>query len=103
MAIHQKNTKPVNKAGKKVVFSTGVFKALSNVECFRIFRSLVKHGKLSVRDIAKILETSDSLAIKYIEELKTGGILAKRKEDRIIYYYLNLKNKEIAAAKVILF
>ena len=102
MKTHSSKTKRPVRAKKESFRLTIIFNILSNVNRFRIFRSLIKHDKLTGRDIAKILKISNSLASQHLRKLETSGILVKKKAGRTAYYSLNPRNQSVMAVRIAL-
>jgi len=73
-----------------------IFNILSNVNRFRIFSSLVRRGQLTLSEIAKILNISESLVGKHLKKMELCGALRQAKEDQATYYLINVGNKSVA-------
>lgn len=69
-----------------------VFKALSDVNRYRIFHILAEHPKISVSNIAQILNISTSLASIHLKVLFQAKLLSKEKVGKNVYSKLNTKN-----------
>jgi DNA-binding transcriptional ArsR family regulator len=70
-----------------------IFKILGDTNRYRIFEMLVKHPKLSVGDMAKILRISVPLSSQHLKILELAKILHKEKEGQKVYYKLRIDNK----------
>lgn len=68
------------------------FKVLSDVNRYRIFRILVQKPKLSVSDIAHILQISLPLASQHIKILTHASLLQKERVGKRIYTKLEHGN-----------
>jgi DNA-binding transcriptional ArsR family regulator len=74
-----------------------VFKVLSDVNRYRIFRLLVDQPKLSVGDIAQILDISLPLASQHIKILTQSGLLQKERHGKKILAKLEHGNPFVQA------
>ena len=70
----------------------GVFKVLSDVNRYRIFRLLIEQPKLSVSDISQILDISLPLASQHIKKLTDSDLLQKERDGKKIFTRLKHKN-----------
>lgn len=68
------------------------FKALSDLNRYRIFRILVQQPKLTVSDIALILDISLPLASQHIKILTQANLLQKERNGKQIYSKLEHDN-----------
>lgn len=74
-----------------------VFKAISDVNRYRIFRILVDQPKLSVGDVAQILNISLPLASQHIQILKQCNLLKKERQGKKIFTKLEHNNPFVKA------
>ena len=70
-----------------------IFKILGDTNRYRIFEMLGTQSKLSVSDIAKILEISTPLASQHLKILEQAGMLEKQKQGQKVYYKLRTDNR----------
>lgn len=70
-----------------------IFKILGDKNRYRIFETLGKYPKLSVSDIAKILNISIPLSSQHLKILEQGNMLVKEKVGQKVYYKLKSDNK----------
>ncbi len=73
------------------------FKVLSDVNRYRIFRLLAQQPKLSVSNIAKILNISLPLASQHIKALTQMNLLQKKKEGKKVFPKLEESNPFVQA------
>jgi len=76
---------------------------LSNVNRFRIFRSLWQHNQLTSQEIIQILQISPSLATQHLDKLESKGILLRNNSQSEIYYSLNKSSRQVIAIRLFLF
>lgn len=74
-----------------------VFKAIGDVNRYRIFRILVDQPKLSVGDVAQILNISLPLASQHIQILKQCNLLKKERQGKKIFTKLEYNNPFVKA------
>ncbi len=72
--------------------SASVFKALSDVNRYRIFRILAEHPKIAVSSLAKILHISTPLTSIHLKVLFQAKLICKEKVGNIVYSKLNMEN-----------
>ena len=65
-----------------------IFKLLGDTNRYRIFEMLSKQGKITVTDVAKILNISTPLASQHLTILEQAKLLKKEKQGQKIYYEL---------------
>ena len=70
-----------------------IFNALSDPKRCKIFRSFLKHQRLCVSDISKILGISMSLASQHLKILEITKLLTREREGRVIYFKPNLTDE----------
>lgn len=70
-----------------------IFKILGDTNRYRIFEMLGKQTKISVSDIAKVLEISLPLASQHLKILEQHNLLIKEKEGQKVFYKLKSDNK----------
>jgi DNA-binding transcriptional ArsR family regulator len=70
-----------------------IFKILGDTNRYRIFEILGKKRKLTVSDIAKILDISIPLSSQHLKILEQGDILEKEKVGQKVFYKLQPDNK----------
>ena len=70
-----------------------IFKILADANRYCIFQILSKYPKLTVSDIAKILEISIPLASQHLKILEQGGLLEKEKLGQKAYLKLRNDNR----------
>ncbi|MFA6131471.1 MAG: metalloregulator ArsR/SmtB family transcription factor [Patescibacteria group bacterium] len=85
----QKKRKLFSQTDKNVVVA---FKALSDVNRYRIFRILTEQPKLSVSDIAQILELSLPLISQHIKILEHANLLQKERYGKKVFPKLEYAN-----------
>lgn len=85
----QKNRKLFN---DNDIATAAAFKVLSDVNRYRIFRLLSRDPKLSVSDIAHILEISLPLASQHINILTTANLLQKKRDGKNVFPKLEHNN-----------
>ena len=59
--------------------ATTAFKALSDLNRYRIFRILTEHPQISISNIADIMDISLPLASQHIKVLEQAGLLRKER------------------------
>ena len=69
-----------------------IFKILGDANRYRIFEMLVKHPKLSVTDMARILKISIPLSSQHLKILEQAKILQKEKKGQKVFYKLRADN-----------
>ncbi len=74
------------------------FKVLGVVNRYRIFRILVQHPKLTVSDIAQILDISLPLASQHIKTLQHANLLQKERGGKQVFPKLKYDNQLVQAA-----
>ncbi|OGH88585.1 MAG: hypothetical protein A3J93_00590 [Candidatus Magasanikbacteria bacterium RIFOXYC2_FULL_42_28] len=74
------------------------FKVLSDVNRYRIFRILVAQPKLSVSDMAQILDISLPLASQHIKILELANLLQKERAGKTVFPILKYDNPLVQAA-----
>lgn len=99
MKISQKDSKCVICDKKGNFLLQDFFRLLSNVNRFRIFCALVKHGQLSDCDINNILGISQAASSKHLKALAEKQILLKKKQAAVTYYFLNKNNLGVKIAQ----
>lgn len=90
----QKNRKIFNEADKIMI---ATFKTLSDLNRYRIFRILAEQPKLTVSDIAEILNISLPLASQHIKILAYANLLKKERAGKRILTKLEHKNPLVPA------
>lgn len=73
------------------------FKVLSDVNRYRIFRILVERPKLSVSDIAKLLNISLPLASQHLKILVHSNLIQKKKNGKSVFPALVQDNPFVPA------
>lgn len=73
------------------------FKILSDVNRFRIFRILAQQPKLSVSNIARILNISLPLASQHIKILTLARLLQKERDGKKVFSKLEHSNPFVQA------
>jgi DNA-binding transcriptional ArsR family regulator len=73
------------------------FKVLSDVNRYRIFRVLAQQPKLTVSNIASILNISMPLASQHIKVLANANLLQKEKGGKKVYPKLEYGNPFVQA------
>jgi DNA-binding transcriptional ArsR family regulator len=89
-----KNRKTFGETDKGIA---AVFKALSDVNRYRTFRILVNQPKLTVGDIAQILDISLPLASQHIKILTQNNLLQKERVGKRIFTKLEHGNPFVRA------
>ncbi|MFA7686112.1 MAG: metalloregulator ArsR/SmtB family transcription factor, partial [Candidatus Gracilibacteria bacterium] len=74
-----------------------VFKVLSDVNRYRIFRILVQQPKISVGSIAEILNISLPLASQHLKILTHANLLQKEREGKKVFTKLECGNPFVQA------
>ncbi len=74
------------------------FKVLGVVSRYRIFRVLVQQPKLTVSDIAQILDISLPLASQHIKTLQQANLLQKERAGKTVFPKLKHDNPLVQAA-----
>lgn len=69
-----------------------IFKILGDKNRYRIFEMLVKHPRLTVSDMAKILRISIPLSSQHLKILEQGHMLEKEKIGQKVYFKLKTNN-----------
>ncbi len=90
----QKNRKIFNETDKIIV---AAFKVLSDVNRYRIFRILVEQPKLSISNIAQILDISLPLASQHLRILVQANLLQKERVGKKIFPKLEHDNALVPA------
>ena len=89
LIIYMLNAKEITV--KRKIFSetdrstAATFKVLSDVNRYRIFRILAEQPKLSVSDIAQILDISLPLASQHLKILGHANLLQKERDGKKVY------------------
>lgn len=73
------------------------FKVLSDVNRYRIFRILAQQPKLTVSDIAKILDISLPLASQHLKILAAANLLQKERAGKKVFPKLEHGNPFVQA------
>lgn len=73
-------------------YSVEVFKALGDLNRYRIFHILAEYPRLSVGNIAKILDISIPLASVHIKLLTQTKLISKEKIGKKVYLKLDARN-----------
>jgi DNA-binding transcriptional ArsR family regulator len=89
-----KNRKIFNESDKTMAAD---FKVLSDVNRYRIFRLLTEQSKLSVSDIAEILNISLPLASQHIRILTHVNLIKKEKYGKMVFPKLEHENPFVQA------
>lgn len=76
---------------------TAAFKVLSDVNRYRIFRIIADQPKLSVSDIAKILNISLPLVSQHIKILTLANILQKERCGKKVFPKIEYSNPFVQA------
>lgn len=74
------------------------FKVLGVVNRYRIFRVLVQHPKLTISDIAQILDISLPLASQHVKTLQQANLLQKERGGKKVFPKLKYDNPLVQAA-----
>ncbi|MFA0961250.1 metalloregulator ArsR/SmtB family transcription factor [Roseivirga sp. BDSF3-8] len=69
-------------------FSVQLFKALSDEARVRILVLLQEKGNLCISDLELILDFTQTKTSRHITYLRNAGILASRKADQYVFYYI---------------
>lgn len=95
----QQHRKLFNETDKKMV---AAFKVLSDMNRYRMFRVLSQQPKISVSNLAKILNISLPLASQHIKILAHANLLKKEREGKKVFPKLEYGNPLVqAVAKTI--
>lgn len=90
----EKNRKIFSETDKNMA---AAFKVLSDVNRYRIFRILAEQPKISVSDIAKILNISLPLASQHLKVLTNANILQKERDGKKVFTKLEKGNPFVKA------
>lgn len=74
-----------------------MFKALNEVNRYRILRILTKQPALTVSDLAQILKISVPLASQHIKVLNQSNLLQKEREGKRVFTKLDQSNPFVKA------
>ncbi len=69
-------------------YSVRIFKSLSEDSRVRILNLLLHHGEMCISDIEQILDYTQAKTSRHMTYLKNAGIVAYRKSDQWIFYYI---------------
>jgi len=75
----------------------GIFKALSDINRYRIFRLLAVYPDLSISDIARIINISLPLASQHIRVLTHANLIKKERNGKMILPKLEQNNNFVQA------
>jgi len=70
-----------------------IFKILGDTNRYRIFEMLGNEPRLSVSDMAKVLQISIPLASQHLKILEQGDMLVKEKLGQKVFYKLKTNNR----------
>lgn len=90
----RKNRKLFSETDKSMA---AAFKVLSDVNRYRIFRILAEQPKLSVGNIARILDISLPLASQHLRVLAHANLLQKERDGKKIFPKLEYGNPFVQA------
>lgn len=90
----QKNRKILSESDKTMA---AAFKVLSDVNRYRIFRILAQQPKLSVSNIARILDISLPLASQHLKILAAANLLQKERAGKNVFPKLDHGNPFVQA------
>ncbi len=90
----KRNRKILSETDKKMA---AAFKVLSDVNRYRIFRILAEQPKLSVSNIARILDISLPLASQHIKILTHANLLQKERDGKKVFPKLEQDNPFVRA------
>jgi len=90
----EKNRKIFSKSDKSIA---AAFKVLSDVNRYRIFRILAQQPKLSISNIAQILNISLPLASQHLKILAQADLLQKERDGKKIFPKLEHSNPFVQA------
>ncbi|MEK7643783.1 MAG: metalloregulator ArsR/SmtB family transcription factor [Patescibacteria group bacterium] len=90
----KKNRDRFNGEDKSTV---ATFKALSDINRYRIFRILIDYPKLTIGDIAQILDISLPLASQHLKILVLNNLIQKERSGKRILTRLERKNPFVQA------
>lgn len=90
----QKNRKILSDTDKSMVV---MFKVLSDLNRYRIFRILAEQPKLSVSAIADILNISLPLASQHIKILERADLIQKERDGKKVFPKLRHQNPFVQA------
>ena len=96
MPKSSKGVRSVSESESRVNNFVPLFKILSNVNCFRIFNSLIMFGRLNLKEIVVILNISESLALRHLRKLQAYGLLIKLTNNPEECYSINRNNKNVS-------
>lgn len=71
-----------------LLYSTRIFKALSEEPRVRILNLLQHHEEMCISDIEQILDYTQTKTSRHMSYLKNAGIVGYRKADQWIFYYI---------------
>lgn len=90
----RKNRKLYNGNDAEIV---AMFKALNDINRYRMLCILTKQPKLAVSDIAQVLEISVPLASQHIKVLTQSNLLQKEREGKRVFTKLDQSNPFVKA------
>src|SRR3989339_1994986 len=90
----KENRKIFSETDKSMVTA---FKVLSDLNRYRIFRILAQQPKLSISNIAKILDISLPLASQHLKILNNADLLQKERSGKKVYPKLEYGNPFVQA------
>ena len=83
---------PVLMDSERIAWGATILKTISHPTRISIAEVLSIHGKLSVGELCRILNTEQSLMSHHLIQMKLHGVLESEREGQHIYYSLKFKD-----------
>ncbi len=82
---------------KNVSIAVGcqIFKAISEEPRVRILNLILENREMCISDLEIIFDFTQSKTSRHMTYLKNAGILATRKDEQFVFYYIKEEVKEI--------
>lgn len=80
-----------------------IFKILSDIQYFRIFRSLFREDQLRATEVAALLNISADCAYKHLKTLERYNLIVKKNGSAVSSYALNRRHSLVTAMKITFF
>jgi len=78
-----------------LTLGTQIFKALSDESRVRILFLLYHNNELSISDIEKILEYTQTKTSRHMTYLKNAGLVGSKKVDQWVFYHIKDEVKDL--------
>jgi DNA-binding transcriptional ArsR family regulator len=79
----------------------GEAKALADPTRLMLAAALAEGGELCVCDLAWVAERAENLVSHHLRQLRSHGLVASRRDGKMIMYSLTQRGRELVAATVI--